>query len=190
MFDGVRSGIATRMADARTVWTLCRRRAVVLRSLELTGEMLIRGGVTVATPVDDPVIASTIQLDGDILVEVSRRLLAFSPEARNRIAEMHASAVQAKLAMLPDAFRGGRAALAGLLGTVNAGVLATTWGSPVMFGPIALYALGVVARKPLKNGLHRVIAHAVRGRIERITSDIRGVSETEIRKLRAMRLLR
>jgi len=193
MFGGVAARIATHTGDARAVWTLCRERAAVLRSLELTGELFIRGGVTIATPAEAPLIATTIQLDGDILVEVSNFLLGADRDTRDRISGQHSTAVQAELTpltLLPDALRGARVALTGVIGVANAGVLATTWGSPAMVGPVGLFVVYMVARTPLKRCLHWIVGHAIRGRLDRITSEFRAVSATEFHKLSTLRSLR
>jgi len=150
---------------ARAVRLVYRDRQAVTQAIRLGCQLMIEGGITVATPDEDnPLIMTIVQLDGDILVGVSPELVRTQSPQREAIAAQHAGAVRARLAPLahlPDALRAGSAFVLAALTALDAGVVLSTGGIYAIFYAAARSAsyffLPPVIRRASSTLLHRVI---------------------------------
>jgi hypothetical protein len=172
--------------NTRAIVTVFRDRKAVIRSLELSFEMMVRGGITIRTPdTDAALIATNVQLDGDILVELSPQLSLLSPDARDVMAARHASAVSASLmplVRLPEVVQALYTVLAALAAGANLAALAASWGSWWMLGPLGTSLASVAARRPLQAGFRWLLQHLLRQSVGRILMELQTASEAEYRK--------
>jgi hypothetical protein len=187
MAGGLISGAVGRVSGASAVWTVWRDHDAVLRSLALSFEMMVRGGITIKTPdTDAALIATTFQLDGDIVVALSANFAAVATEARDMIAVEHASSVRATLAplaRLPEALRAANTVLFGMVAAANLGALAVTWGSTSMLGLVGTGAVSVLGRRPLKAGFRWLLRHGLRQRLDQVMMEFQAASAAEYHKL-------
>ncbi|MDT7950757.1 MAG: hypothetical protein RQ966_04555 [Acetobacteraceae bacterium] len=102
-------------------------------SLRLAWRLAVEGGITVVTPAEAPAIATLLQADGDMVVTVSRSLLAASPDARSGLLAAHVAGVRAVLDGSARLVR-----ILGRLGTLLAAL--RLWGTLAGLGLSALPA--------------------------------------------------
>jgi hypothetical protein len=104
---GVAALLSAPGAHARAAFVLLRRPGATLTALEQTWRMVAMGGLLVRTPdCDEALIATTLQLDGDLMVMIRRDVLDASEAQRADLIDRHIQDLRNAAASLAPAAGG------------------------------------------------------------------------------------
>lgn len=190
--------------DAGALWRTARRLGAVDTALARCWELIEQGGIRVQTPPAPaaPLIVTTVQLDGDVVILVDPALFQRQPDMWVSSGQQHAAAVRAALAplfFLPDALRAGHTALFAAATLANGTFFASTAWSPSrlsvralaeLAGSAAVQAGLMLLWRSIGGVLFRALALALRWRFRGMAAHWRSESKDSLPTLQARRAAR